>query len=95
MSTSYTERSSSERIIRSVDVAGLQITPKPKHRLRLCVMKRLDLARRRIYREERPAATPQEGQDSGAPRGSGLCVPGGLFLGGGGRGNLLAVRARR
>lgn len=36
MSTSYTERSSSERIIRSFDVAGMQIIPKLRQAVLVC-----------------------------------------------------------
>lgn len=36
MSTSYTERSSSERIIRSFDVAGMQIIPKVRQAVLVC-----------------------------------------------------------
>lgn len=36
MSTSYTERSSSKRIIRSFDVAGMQIIPKVRQAVLVC-----------------------------------------------------------
>jgi len=72
MSTSCAERSSSERMSRSADVAGLQITPEARRGLRWCAARRLGLARRHIYGEEWVAASPRAGfgQGSGAPPGT-------------------------
>lgn len=54
-------------------------------------MERLDLTQRHIHREERLAASPREGQE--LESGLGLRILGRFSLGGGARGNLLAVRA--
>lgn len=76
MSTASAEPSSSQRMICSITVAALQITPTLKHEL--CVMKRLDVA---LETHLCLLDSLREGQDGGTPPASRLCIPGGLSLG--------------